>query len=175
MEFAKIVLVCIFASIVYGIAHDQVTARICVQYFTVFHPPIFMTSSPTLLGIGWGIIATWWAGAIIGLLLAIAAREGSRPKLTAGQIAPLVAYLMAIMAVCALVFGTIGYFKGPVPSDVFVLLPKEMHRRFVADWWAHGASYATGFIGGVTLCVVVWLKRGEPWRLEFLWTRPTGQ
>jgi hypothetical protein len=39
MEFAKIVLVCIFASIVYGIAHDQVTARICVQYFTVFHPP----------------------------------------------------------------------------------------------------------------------------------------
>ena len=89
MEFIKIVLTCIAASIVYGIVHDQFTARICVEYFTVFHPPVFATDSSTLLGIGWGIIATWWAGAIIGLLLAIAAREGSRVKLTAREIAPL--------------------------------------------------------------------------------------
>jgi hypothetical protein len=175
MEFAKIVFFCILASIVYGIAHDQVTARVCVEYFTVFHPPVFMTTSPTLLGLGWGIVATWWAGAIIGLLLAIAAREGSRPKLTARQIAPLVARLLATMAVFAFIFGTIGYFKGSVPSDVLVLLPKEMHRRFVADWWAHGASYATGFIGGLTLCVIVWLKRGQPLQPEFLWTRPAGR
>ena len=174
MEFAKIVFTCIFASIVYGIVHDQFTARICVEYFTVFHPPVFATTSPTLLGLGWGIIATWWAGAIIGLLLAIAAREGSRTKFTAGEILPLVGRLMIFMAVCALLFGTIGYFKGPVPPDVFELLPKEMHRRFVADWWAHSASYASGFLGGLTLCVVVWLKRGRPLQPQFHWTKPVG-
>jgi hypothetical protein len=123
---------------------------------------VFATNSPTLLGIGWGIIATWWAGAIIGLLLAIAAREGSRVKLTVREIAPLVIRLMIFMAVCACVFGTIGYFKGSVPRDVSVLLPKEMQRRFLADWWAHGASYGSGIFGGLTLCVIVWFRRGQP-------------
>lgn len=166
MEFAKIVITCIVASILYGIVHDQFTARICVEYFTVFHPPVFATNSPTLLGIGWGIIATWWAGAIIGLLLAIGARKGSRTKLTAREIAPFVVRLMIFMAVCSIVFGTIGYFIGPVPSDVSDVLPKEIHRRFVADWWAHGASYGSGFLGGLTLCVIVWLKRGHPPRAD---------
>ncbi len=40
MEFAKIIGLCILAAIGYGIVHDQVTARICVEYFTVFHAPI---------------------------------------------------------------------------------------------------------------------------------------
>lgn len=62
MEFLKIVALCISASVLYGIVHDQITARICVEYFTVFHPPVFATTSPTLLGFGWGVIATWWAG-----------------------------------------------------------------------------------------------------------------
>jgi hypothetical protein len=52
VEFLKIVALCIVAAVVYGIVHDQVTARICLEYFTEFHPPVFLTSSPTLLGLG---------------------------------------------------------------------------------------------------------------------------
>jgi hypothetical protein len=52
MESLKIVFASIAAAILYGIVHDQFTARICVEYFTVFHPPVFATQSPTLLGIG---------------------------------------------------------------------------------------------------------------------------
>jgi hypothetical protein len=159
VERIKIVFGCILASVLYGIVHDQFTARICVEYFTVFHPPVFATQSPTLLGIGWGIIATWWAGAIIGLLLSTAARSGARNKLTARRLAPLVGYLMIAMAICAVLFGTIGYFWGPVPADVQELLPRELHRRFLADWWAHSASYASGFLGGLILCVIVLVKR----------------
>ena len=81
MESLKIVLVCIAAAVLYGIVHDQFTARACIEYFTVFHPPVFRTQSPTLLGFGWGIIATWWVGAILGVLLALTARAGPRPKL----------------------------------------------------------------------------------------------
>jgi len=73
MESLKIVFASIAAAILYGIVHDQFTARICVEYFTVFHPPVFATRSPTLLGIGWGIIATWWVGALLGLVLALVA------------------------------------------------------------------------------------------------------
>ena len=68
MEAIKIAVMCIAAAIVYGIIHDQITARICVEYFTVFHPPIFHTQSPTLLGIGWGIVATWTRQEALGIL-----------------------------------------------------------------------------------------------------------
>lgn len=64
------------ASVVYGILHDQVTARVCVEYFTIGHPSIFGTEDPTLLGIGWGILATWWAGPLLGVPPALAARWG---------------------------------------------------------------------------------------------------
>ena len=58
MQFTKIVGMSIIAAVLYGIAHDQITARICVEYFTIGHPPIFGTDDATLLGLGWGIFAT---------------------------------------------------------------------------------------------------------------------
>jgi hypothetical protein len=71
MESLKIIAVCIAASVLYGIAHDQITARVCLEYLTVLHPPVFQTQSPTLLGIGWGMVATWPVGAAFGILFAI--------------------------------------------------------------------------------------------------------
>src|ERR1700675_4670510 len=115
MQSLKIILTCVVAAVLYGIVHDQFTAHICVEYFTVFHPPVFATTSPTLLGLGWGVIATWWAGAIIGLFLVVAARFGSRPVLNPRDVFPPIAMLMAFMAICALVFGIIGYFWAPLP------------------------------------------------------------
>jgi hypothetical protein len=161
VESIKIVGMCILAAILYGIIHDQFTARICLEYFTVFHPPVFATHSPTLLGIGWGIIATWWAGAMIGLGLIIAARFGSRPQLTARELTPLVLRLMAAMASSALIFGIIGYLWAPIPLAVTEILPVEMQRRFLADWWAHSASYGSGFLGGIVLWGVVCVKRAK--------------
>jgi hypothetical protein len=35
IESLKIVVLCIVAAIAYGILHDQVTARVCVEYFTI--------------------------------------------------------------------------------------------------------------------------------------------
>ncbi len=58
MEELKIIILCLGAAVGYGIAHDQVTARVCVEYFTVGHPPVFQTDSPMLLGLGWGVLAT---------------------------------------------------------------------------------------------------------------------
>lgn len=41
VEIVKIVLLCIVAAALYGIVHDQFTARICVEYFSIGHPPLF--------------------------------------------------------------------------------------------------------------------------------------
>jgi hypothetical protein len=54
IENLKIILLCVAAAIEYGVAHDQITARVCLEYFTVFHPPVFATQSPTALAFGWG-------------------------------------------------------------------------------------------------------------------------
>lgn len=159
MEFLKIVLGCILVTVLYGIVHDQVTARVCVEYFTVFHPPVFATQSPTLLGLGWGVIATWWAGAIIGLLLATAARLGPQHKLAAKELAAPIGYLLLAMALCALTFGVAGYFMGVMPPELSHVLAADRQRRFLADWWAHSASYGCGIIGGLILCVLIAMRR----------------
>jgi hypothetical protein len=60
--------------IAYGILHDQVTARVCLEYFIIGHPPLIASESPTLLAIAWGIVATWWFALPLGFALAAAAR-----------------------------------------------------------------------------------------------------
>src|SRR5260370_34486909 len=86
MPGVAIVGLCLLAAVVYGIRHDQITARICVEYFTVGHTRVFDTESPTLLGLCWGVIATWWVGFILGIPLAWAARYGKKPKRTAASL-----------------------------------------------------------------------------------------
>jgi len=164
MESLKIILACIAAAICYGVVHDQFTARICVEYFTVFHPPVFDTQSPTLLGIGWGIIATWWVGAFLGILLALAARAGSRSKLPAAALLSPVAKLLFVMATSALLSGVTGFLlarRGLIAPPMWVAssLAPSVYPRFMADWWAHNASYAVGFFAGIGLCIVKYRSR----------------
>src|ERR1700730_7263859 len=109
MQAIGIVLMSIVAAVVYGVLHDQVTARVCVEYFTIGHPPVFATDDPTLLGAGWGVIASWWAVLVRGVPLASAARPGSRPKRSAGSLVRPVAGLLAATGVCALGAGLLGW------------------------------------------------------------------
>ena len=167
IESLKIALLCVAAAILYGIIHDQFTARICVEYFTVFHPPVFGTQSPTLLGMGWGVIATWWVGAFLGVMLAVAARAGSRPKRTASDLLRPIGILLLTMAACAALSGFLGFvlaengFVFP-PGWVATRLPATAHSRFMADWWAHSASYLSGFLGGIAVCIMIYRKRSRP-------------
>jgi hypothetical protein len=163
MEALKIAVTCVVAAVLYGIVHDQFTARICIEYFTIVHPPLFHTQSPTLLGIGWGIVATWWVGVFFAVPMILAARAGSRPTLRASELVPSIASLLALMAASAVLFGITGYVlarRGVLDTDwlTFSASP-AMRYRFMADWWAHTASYGAAFVGGVVLCVVTYRRR----------------
>jgi hypothetical protein len=164
MESLKIILLSIAAAIVYGILHDQVTARICVEYFTIGHAPIFGTEDPTLLGIGWGILATWWVGLLLGVPLAAVARAGRLPKRSASSLVRPILALMLVSAVGALLAGLVGWFlasrgvvrlMGPLAEDV----PADKHVPFLIDGFAHTASYAFGFFGGLVVMALVWRSR----------------
>src|SRR3954462_13168201 len=103
VESVKIVLLCVGAAVLYGVLHDQVTARVCVEYFTVGHPPVFATGSPPPPGPGWGVIATWWVGLLLGIPLALAARAGARPRRSLRSLARPVATLLLVMGASALI------------------------------------------------------------------------
>lgn len=165
MPFIKIVGMSIIAAVLYGIAHDQITARICVEYFTIGHPPIFGTDDPTLLGLGWGIIATWWVGLLLGIPLAIVSRAGLRPKRNVSTLVRPVVTLLAIMGSGAVIAGALGGLLGSIGAvflvgDIAEAVPVDRHVAFLIDLWAHSASYLIGFVGGVVMMVRVWRSRG---------------
>jgi hypothetical protein len=154
MQALAIVGLCIMAAVVYGVLHDQVTARICVEYFTIGHPRYFDTESPTLLGLGWGIIATWWVGLALGLELAIVARAGNRPPIGVRTLIRPVCRLLCRMALFAFLAGLLGYLMASLgrvsmPEGLAGRVPRDRHAAFLADGFAHAASYIVGFFGGV--------------------------
>jgi len=164
MQSLKIILLCIASAIAYGIVHDQVTARVCVEYFTIGHPPVFNTESPTLLAIGWGIIATWWVGLMLGIPAALAARVGRWPKLTAADLFRPIVYLLATMAGASLLAGVAGYFAAKAGAvelvgSLALYVPASKHLTFIADLWAHLAAYGVGFFGGLVVCGWILVRR----------------
>ena len=164
VEALRIIGFCIAAAIAYGVAHDQVTARVCIEYFTIGHPPLIPSESPTLLALAWGVVATWWVGLPLGVLLSIAARVGRSPALTVSQVRPSVLRLLVVMAACAFVAGVIGYLLAgaeliALPEGLVQRVPRGAHHRFLADLWAHSASYAVGAIGGLVVCYRTFRRR----------------
>lgn len=153
-ETIGIILFAILAAIVYGIVHDQVTAHLCVEYFTIAHPPVFPTESPFLLALGWGIIATWWVGLALGIGLAAAARIGAPPRLGLREVRRPIVLLMAASALVACLAGLVGALavaSGALPlvGEWADIIPPDRHVAFAAVAWAHEASYAAGGLGGL--------------------------
>jgi hypothetical protein len=108
MRSLAIIELCVGSAVIYGVLHDQITARICVEYFTIGHPPVFDTDDPTVLGIAWGIFATWWAGLLLGIPMALAARAGKRPQRDAASLVRPIACLLIVTALCAFLSGIVG-------------------------------------------------------------------
>ena len=179
MQVVAIIVASVVAAITYGVIHDQITARICVEYFTIGHPRLIDSDSPTVLGLFWGVVGTWWVGLPLGIGLAIAARAGRRPKFTWSQLLSPLVILFCCMFAVAFLAGIIGYFTSS--AGVFYLverlaarIPDEKHVAFLTAGWAHSASYLSGIVGGIILWVVTWRRRGMQKNKENKTSQATG-
>lgn len=159
-----IVGLCLAASVVYGVVHDQITAHICVEYFSKTHPHLIDSESPALLALAWGVVATWWVGLGLGLIIALSARAGRWPALDASEIVRPVLILLLTMAALATLAGFAGHhlwFEGKVsiPGDVPLVVPEVRLARWTGVWFAHNASYDVGFVGGMVVATLTLLAR----------------
>jgi hypothetical protein len=50
-------------------------------------------------------------------------------------------------------------------GDLATEIDANLHHRFMAAWFAHLTSYATGIQGGGFVCFRVWRERGYPWKI----------
>jgi hypothetical protein len=171
-ETLRVLLLSVASACAYGVLHDQVTARVSIEYFTVAHPRIFPTESPTWLALGWGIVATLGVGLGLGAVLAMIASSGGRPALPARALVRPVLILLGVTALAALTAGALGYFLAErriisLPRQFAEALAHGRRSRFLAVWCAHGAAYAVGILGGALLCHRVWKARGCPRVLSF--------
>jgi len=166
LESFKIIALATLAAILYGILHDLVTTRICLEYFTIFHPPLFNgTTNPTLLALGWGVIATWWVGLPLGIILAICSRSGKLPKRSARQLLKPLTITLLILAALAALSGIIGYHltasgRYIPPNEITSAFLRPEHIPFfIADAFTHLASYAFGALLGLALSLYTLIKR----------------
>jgi hypothetical protein len=166
----QIILVCMLGAVLYGIAHDQITARICVEYFNPGHPLIFGDIlDPTLLGLGWGVVATWWVGFFLGVPLALCCTVGQWPQLPARRMIKPVAVTLLMLALLAACSGFAGYLagvRGYYPFDEELADPGVSGSSFALRWTVvhttHLASYVFGGVQGLGLCGwAIWRR----WRL----------
>jgi hypothetical protein len=181
VEGLKIVGVCVVGAIVYGILHDLVTANICVEYFSVFHPDVFHTDSPWLLALGWGVRATWWVGLFLGSLIAGAARSGQLPRIGWGQLLKPLLFVYLSSYAAAIGAGIVGFTViREIPMWVFKQAPQvaaahlspEKQRAFTADLFAHNASYITSTAAVLVLCIWVIRTRMKLYRPFVAGQRP---
>ncbi|KLE33655.1 hypothetical protein [Aurantiacibacter gangjinensis] len=164
-EALKIVALCVLAAILYGIAHDMVTAHIALEYFTIAHAPILPDPTAVQMALIWGVLATWWVGLILGIMLALAARSFGRPPIPASELRKPVAGVMLVAAIGAVLAGAAAgglYALGAI--DISPYWAEEIapgrHQRFVIVAWAHTASYVVGGLAGLFLIARTWRIRG---------------
>jgi hypothetical protein len=167
MPFAAIILLSVFSAVLFGILHNQITVRICEEFYTVAHRPIPGFDSPSLIALASGVLATWWMGILIGFLLACTARLGSWPQLSVTRVAYRLGIFFITLITLTALSGLIGYQLAT--RQIIALgttfadrIPTTSHNAFLTNLWIHSTSYLLSFLGSIILAVGILRRR---WKL----------
>jgi hypothetical protein len=158
-EILKIIFGSILIAIAYGIFHDIVTAHTYLPYFTIFHPHIIDSNSPIAMALLWGVIATWWMGAFIGIFLAIFAQMGAKPRIPARQVLKNLVKASVFVFVVAMVTLVFSLLLCVGNSVDFQPNPEDFSGRFLAVLITHNVSYDLSALVAIGLCVSISLQR----------------
>ncbi|MBY0457148.1 MAG: hypothetical protein K2V38_07415 [Gemmataceae bacterium] len=148
----------------YAILQDQISARLCPEYFTRLHNPIPGVTDPTLLGVYWGFLGAWWGGVLVGYVAGLMATVGPRPKLTPRELVKPFALLVLGVATVTALTGLSVWRHGELfglilDSGTAQVVPTKRHQELMTVACYHLVAYASSVVGGVALCAWVWAER----------------
>jgi hypothetical protein len=159
-----IVLMSVVAGIVFGVLHDQLTARLCLEYFTIGHatPESVIRQGATVIATYWGLRAGGSAGLILGLGIALVCVAGARPAVTWRRLLVPMLLLLILCGLSSAVGGGMAYWatgQGQLRFATEMDLAPAAERGFLICLWMHTGAYAGAALGTLTLASWVWLQR----------------
>lgn len=159
LEAIKIILFGVFVAIVYGIAHDMVTAHVYVEYFTVHHMHVVDSESPVVMALVWGVIATWWVGLFASFLWCGAALAGPLPLLPFRQLAKIISLGALILLGSAMAVLAVLYLAYPVLPIESFRFDRPMNRQLFSVGGTHLFSYFAAAVFAFGVAVIVIYRR----------------
>jgi hypothetical protein len=150
----------------YGMAQDQISARLCPEYFTALHNPIPGLTDPTLLGLAWGFLGAAPGGIAMGYAAGLAATVGRRPPMAVRELVRPMLVLLAAVATVTAITGISAHrhaemFAIRLDSFADRLVPVERHRSLFVVACYHLAAYASAIIGSIVMCVWIGAERNR--------------
>jgi hypothetical protein len=152
---------------------DSITANLCKKYFISQHchdvhfsamkesgfksqkdigmSDEYIKASTPAVVFYWGIIATWWFGLIVGIILAIILLVGKIPTLSMKSIFILVAIMIPI------VFGLswiVGIYMNLMNGSLIYLRPGRCGAYYKLVGTVHNASYLFALVYAVSIFIV---------------------
>jgi hypothetical protein len=154
------IVIGIWLMVGYAMLQDQVSARLCVEYFTIFHQPIPGITDPTLIGMGWGFLGSWYGGAIMGVSAGLTSSLGPKPPL---PLSVIVRGMLGVMLTTGLVTALAGYatyvnmelFGITLDETVVGALPPENRKLVFVVANYHLVAYGISILGSIILCLVL--------------------
>jgi hypothetical protein len=151
----------------FGMTMDQFSARLCPEYFTVLHSPIPHLTDPTLLGLAWGYLGSWWGGALMGYVMGIVATAGTtHPPLALRPLAGPMLTVVALTSAATLITGLSVARHTEMMEVTFAdwldrAVPRERQRNafIVANY--HLAANAAAIVASVAMSIRVGLMRAK--------------
>ncbi|HWD38226.1 MAG TPA: hypothetical protein VG944_05205 [Fimbriimonas sp.] len=169
---ARWIGIAVLAAVAYGISNDQITVTLSPEYFSVFKARQFapflrtagLADAPIRVqAVAVGVLATWWFGLLLGVLLSLAGALGSRNPISNRTYCLSVLSTMLFALVLSAVFGAIGYSVEPVLQPTGSKWPfldgiHDVRRAFAVGFW-HTGAYLGGFVGVIAAAVwIVWSR-----------------
>ena len=153
----------VVSAILYGIIHDQISIRISPPYLMDWHPTIIESRDPTTVALAWGVVATWWFGLILGMVLALAATVGRRPSAHWTWIFRAVCGVFAATAIGATVaYGITRSFGLELPAhfdELYSEMPQSERQAFTQTAAMHETSYDVAGVATLIASVLIYRSR----------------
>jgi hypothetical protein len=155
--------IAVAAAAMYGIVNDQITATISPEYYSVYKHQQFapalkqigLTDAPTRVqALAVGVMATWWFGLFLGIMLGISSVVGRNAPLSTRRYVGAVMWVMSVTLGFSALFGVVAYAAEPLVRPTpdnwpFLEGITNTGRAFAVCWWHNGA-----YLGALAATVV---------------------